>query len=290
MDLKRRALLFVASCFLFSSAMAAQNSESNQTWLPLIAQTAHHEPVIGLTAGSLNIMVGKNQATDLQLLDSAGLPLRLGVLVDASKSQNQDFPQLFAAAKQFAMSALRGPNDRAFLMKFDIASAATGWLTREQVSSVPEDARTGGGTALYDAIVSAVRNHLGTPDWSKPTRRVLVLISDGEDNESHVTLEAAGMEAVHDGVVIFAFDTNEKDSPGDKVMRGIAKRTGGKFFIANNDKAATKDFSELLEMMNGMYLVNFIATSDTHGNRDIRVKTVVGEKLEMSYPEKLGKQ
>ena len=67
----------------------------------------------------------------------------------------------------------------------------------------------GGGTPLYEAVPMACKERMGPIDRHKPAaRRILVLISDGQDNQSHVTKEVAASEALRAGAVIFTIDTD----------------------------------------------------------------------------------
>ncbi len=216
--------------FLFAGVIEGQTPQSARTWIPLIVETSHHALVLNLSPESLVITENKVQATDIRLLGPAELPLRLGILIDVSNSErDRNFPKLFAAAKDFAARALRGAEDRVFFMKFDATPEDTGWITRDQILGVPETQRAGGvGTAIYDSVVSACVNRIGAADWSKPARRVLVLISDGEDNQSHVGRDVALTDAIQEGVVIFAFDNGTPGGDtimlrGDTIMEDFAK-------------------------------------------------------------------
>jgi len=114
--------------------------------------------------------------------------MELGVLIDASGSQRSaDLNEILNAAKQFVGESIRGPEDRVFFLTFNATAQATEWLKREQLQSATVEIKIGGGTALYDALAMACKQRMGPRDWKKPARRILVLISDGEDNASHIT-------------------------------------------------------------------------------------------------------
>jgi Ca-activated chloride channel family protein len=78
----------------------------------------------------------------------------------------------------------------------------------------------------------ACKERLGPPDRQKPARRILVLISDGEDNQSHVTREAAASEALRAGAVIFTIDTDLSGMSyrGLRIMESLAEVTCGESF------------------------------------------------------------
>jgi hypothetical protein len=88
--------------------------------------------------------------------------------------------------------SIRGPEDRVFFLTFDVTPHASEWLKKEQLQSTTVKVKIGGGTALYDAVAMACKQRMGPRDWRKPARRIMVLISDGEDILSHITREKAG--------------------------------------------------------------------------------------------------
>jgi Ca-activated chloride channel family protein len=120
------------------------------------------------------------------------LPLRLGLLVDTSNSVNRNFYFEQKASIQFLRQVVRPGPDRAFVLGF--ASQAN--LTQdysddpEQLAAGVMALRNGGGTALFDAIDVACDKFIAKED-SEPTARILIVISDGDDNGSTVTLSQA---------------------------------------------------------------------------------------------------
>lgn len=137
--------------------------------------------------------------------------------------------------------------------------------------------------------VPGLRSHthnqqrFGPRDWSKPTCRVLVLISDGEDNLSHVTRDEALLEALKAGTVIFAIDTREAgiESRGDKIMQNFAKLTGGEFFRGVGRKEI---FARIKESIDGMYYLSYAPPDASKtGWHEIEVKPSKKEKIELSY-------
>jgi Ca-activated chloride channel family protein len=178
-------------------------------------------------------------------VQGADLPLELGVLIDASSSQRSaDLNDILKAAKQFVSEAIHGEDDRVFILQFAATPHATGWLTREQLQSAPVKASIGGGTALYDAVAMACKERMGPIDRQKPVaRRILVLISDGEDNRSHVTHEVAASEALRAGAVVFTIDTDlsRMSYRGLRIMERLAEVT-----VSLSIRSAANKFQESL--------------------------------------------
>lgn len=97
----------------------------------------------------------------------------------------------------------------------------------DQLQSPTVRVGVGRGTALYDSLAIACQERRGPRDWTKPTRRVLVLISDGDDNQSLRTRGEAIAEAQKSGAVIFAINTFIGPmSKGEKTMEDLAELTG----------------------------------------------------------------
>ena len=143
------------------------------------------------------------------------LPLRIGMLLDTSNSIRDRIKFEQDAATNFLYSVLRRNKDAAFVMTFDdepqIIQAFTGEADklRDQIVST----RAGGGTAIYDAIYEACEKQLSHPprppgDQPDVVRRVMILISDGEDNLSNHTRAEAIEMAQRFSVVIYAISTS----------------------------------------------------------------------------------
>ena len=267
----------------------AQESAAPRVAIPLIASGSHHRP-ISVTAESLAITDQKTTVTGASLVRGADLPLELGVLIDASSSQRSaDLDDILKAAKQFVDEVIRGPEDRVFFLKFEATPHATEWLKREQLQGATIKVGIGGGTALYDALAMACKQRMGPRDWQKPTRRILVLISDGEDNLSHITRDEAASEALRAGAVIFTMDTelSGMSLKGEKVMENFAKLTGGESFSQVGRNDLPKVFASIEEMIESMcYLTYVPPEASKSGLHEVEVKRAPNEKFKLSYARK----
>ena len=128
------------------------------------------------------------------------------MLIDTSNSVAHS--SLYAPAVQgvtdFLNESLTGPQDKAFFVSFSALPYGTRFLTRAEVTSLKLNFSTGGGTALYDALQRACLERMKS-DPAPPARRVLLVLSDGDDNLSHVDRNAAIAAAQGAGAVVFAF-------------------------------------------------------------------------------------
>jgi Ca-activated chloride channel homolog len=105
--------------------------------------------------------------------------------------------------------------------------------------------RAGGGTAMYDALYFACRDKLMKQEQTGPVRRAIILLSDGEDNLSHVTREEAIEMAERAEVIVYTISTNISGMKGngDKVLERIAEATGGRAFFPSRCARCRMRFS-----------------------------------------------
>jgi hypothetical protein len=147
--------------------------------------------------------------------------------------------------------------------------------------------RVGGGTALYDALAMACKERMGPREWQESTRRILVLISDGEDNTSHITRDEAALEALRAGAVIFTIDTDLSGMSykGLKVMQNLAEVTGGGSFSQVRWNDGPKVFVRIKDMIDGMYYLRYVPP-DASKRAVHEVQVAPKEKFKLSYARK----
>ena len=261
----------------------AQELSAPKVAIPLIANGSRHKPT-GITVESLVITDQKTTVAGASLLRGADLPVELGILIDVSKSQRDvHLDDILKATKQFVDESIRGPEDRVFFLQFDARPQATEWLRKDQLQGTTIKVAIGGGTALYDALAMACQQRMGPRDWTKPTRRVLLLISDGEDNLSHITRADAAAEAIKGGVVIFTINTDVsgKSFRGEKAMENLSTVIGGESFSG----AGRKVFATIQESIDGIYYLSYVppdtAKSALH---KVEVKAAPKEEFKLLYP------
>jgi Ca-activated chloride channel homolog len=119
--------------------------------------------------------------------------------------------------------------------------------------------RPGGGTALYDALYFACRDKLLKGSKSVTVRRAIILLSDGEDNQSHVTREEAIEMAQRAEAIVYTISTNVSGTkgPGDKVMERIADATGGRAFFPFQIRDVANAFAEIQDELRSQYAVSY---------------------------------
>jgi Ca-activated chloride channel homolog len=190
------------------------------------------------------------------------LPLRVGLLVDASNSIRDRFKFEQEAAIEFLNTIVRPKSDLAFVLGFDSTAEVTQDFTNdtEDLSKGVRQLRPGGGTAMYDAVYYACRDKLLKDNTSRyATRRAVILISDGEDNQSRVTREEAVEMAQRAEVIVYAISTNISGTRlrGDKVLERFADATGGRVFFPFKLQDVADAFSEIQSELRSQYAVAY---------------------------------
>jgi len=278
------------ACLLVFFAFPAFGQDSSpRVIIPLIAFGVHHRPTT-VSPQSLLITDQTIAVNGVDLLPGTNLPLELGVLIDTSNSRlSSDLGKTLKEMNHFVSETVRGPEDRMFLLTFDSTPQMTEWLDKDQLQKTSVPVRVGGATALYDSLAIACQKRFGPRDWTRPTRRILLLISDGDDNQSLRTRGEAVSEALKSGAVIFTIDTLQTGivSKGDKTMAYFAELTGGESFDALGSDDIPRVFTKIRELINGMYYVRYLPPSTTNGPlHEVEVKPASKEKLKLSYARK----
>ena len=213
------------------------------------------------------------------------LPLRVGLLIDASTSIRLQFKFEQQAATEFLLQVLRPQTDRAFIMGFN----AKAYITQDYTNN-PDALETGinklqpaGGTALYDAIYTACRDRLLSAAPAQATvRKALVVVSDGDDNQSRAYLDDAIKECQRAQAEVYTISTNAGPSRdrGDDTLSKISLATGGTAFFPKRLEDISNEFNSIqLELRSQYALAYKPADFKTDGS----FRTIYFEALDRRY-------
>jgi Ca-activated chloride channel family protein len=277
-----------------------------------IIQVVNLVDVLFTVLNRRNKLVPDLQKEDFQIFDEkfpqdiryfskqSDLPLRIGMLVDTSNSIRDRIKFEQDASINFLFSVLRRGRDEAFVMTFDdepqVVQAFTSdaGLLRDQIMQT----RAGGGTAIYDAIYQACQNELSHPprppgDQPDVVRRVMILISDGDDNLSTHTRGEAIEMAQRTSVVIYTISTstqwiqlsqtdpdklaNRKThlTEGDKILQDLADETGGRAFFPYHVDDLDQSFQDIGDELRNQYSIAYIPTNYVLDGRYHRIRIEV---------------
>src|SRR5690242_6109226 len=165
--------------------------------------------VTDLTKDEFQVFENKKPQNILEFTSETDLPLRLAILIDTSNSIRDRFRFQQEAATNFVNSVIRKA-DKAVVVSFDSGAELVADLTDDthKLENAIRGLRPGGGTALYDAIYFACKDKLMLDQPMYKFRRAMVILSDGEDNESRTSREQALEMAQRADTVIYTISTN----------------------------------------------------------------------------------
>jgi len=239
-------------------------------------------------------MVNDLQQSDVRILDDnkppervvqfspqSKLPLRLALLVDTSGSVQNRFAFEKHAATQFVEKMLNGTSDLGFIAGFSEKTTVTQDFTGQQaeLGIGIEKLANGGGTALFDAVSYACEKLAAYPE-DQQVARVLVILSDGEDNSSNGALKRSIRAAELSGVAIYTVSTRGgvgDKSDADRVLEMLAERSGGDAIFPDNILTLGKSLDKLHDLIRSRYFVSY-KPADFMPNGSYRTISVSAEK------------
>ena len=236
--------------------------------------------VTNLDKDDFEITESKKSQQIVEFTAEANLPLRIGILIDTSNSIRDRFRFQQEAATDFVNTVIRPGEDKGMVVSFDSTAELISDLTdsTEQLGRAIHSLRPGGGTSLYDAIYFACKEKLMGDQPRDKFRRAIVMLSDGEDNDSRYSREQA-LEMAHKAdVVIYSISTNISRIPtdGDKVLRYFAEETGGLAFFPFKSQDLAQSFeniaNELRHQYNVLYRPEPLKADGLYHSVSIRVK------------------
>jgi Ca-activated chloride channel homolog len=296
--------LFISGLMLAARAQQSTDSGSTKPQMPEDAQAPlnpNQLPPITVTSGLVHLVATvtdkhRSFVTDLDQNDfkvlengvpqqirffgrETDLPLRIGLLLDTSNSIRPRFSFEQEAAIDFLNRVIRRNKDEAFLMTFDnepeVVQGFTGDLAL--LTDAIHNQRAGGGTALDDAIYRAseiLTNPPLPPGPDPEVRRVIVVISDGEDNLSDHALSDAIESAIRSETAIYAISTNtdwlaidDASNPskyhltdGDRTLQMFSDQTGGRCFFPYRVDDLAQSFLDIGTELRSQYYIAYAPT------------------------------
>lgn len=227
--------------------------------------TDHGKSVTDLTGADIGIRDDrKAPAAILGFRNEAQLPLRLGLVIDTSDSIASRFSFEQHAAINFLQKVVTSKDDLAFVVGVANSVLVVQDFTGDQktIAHAVDQLVPLGGTALWDAVALAA-DKLADLAEIQPVARILVVISDGEDNSSSVTLKEAIQRAQHGEVAIYTVSTREYEQEnstallGDHALRTLAELTGGAAFTPGSIRRLNSSLADLQQVLRGRYLISY---------------------------------
>lgn len=210
------------------------------------------------------------------------LPLSIALVVDTSGSIRDKLALEQEAAIEFFYTILRRGKDRGMAISFDSAVEVQQEFTDdpEVLASSIHKIRAGGGTSLFDAVYLAISERLAKEPDNR--RKVIILISDGDDNSSRISQTETLEIAQRYNVIIYCISTNQsayfggkEQVRGDNVLKKLAGETGGRPMFPAKVADMSLQFRDIGEELRAQYSIGYIPTRpDDNSFRKLRIEVV----------------
>jgi len=231
----------------------------------LFTVTDHGRSVRDLKSTEINILDDKRPpATVVDFRAESHLPLRLALLIDTSQSVTDRLSFEQAAGADFLHEVLTGKDDLAFVAGFSnsvvLVQDFTGDLA--QLSHGMNQLVSVGGTSIWDAVAFAAEKLVEKPEV-QPVARMIVVISDGDDNSSSATLKQAIEKAQRSDVAVYTVSTRNDDperseqSTGNHALKTLAQHTGGVAFFPGSSSHLKRSLADLQQVIRSRYLISY---------------------------------
>jgi Ca-activated chloride channel homolog len=187
------------------------------------------------------------------LFGAGSLPITIVVLFDDSASMRESRPSTKVATTAFIERL--GPNDRATVGIFSRSVRILGGLTSDRAELLKRldvEAPLVAGTAIWDGInaaMSVLEEERG--------RRVVLVVTDGDDNSSEVDPRELASRAARDGVMIYAVGIRGGDGRMSKGLRDLAAQTGGAFLELRARDNLRSAFQRVVDELRNQYVLGF---------------------------------
>ena len=235
--------------------------------------------VTDLEKQNLKISEDNRPQTITNFTRETDLPLTIAILIDTSTSIRDRFKFEQQAAIDFLYRTLRPKKDKALLITFDSAIELVQDYTdnAELLAKAIRQVRPGGGTKMFDGIYLACQEKLK----AEAGRKVLILISDGDDNLSLGTLAGTLEMAQKSDVSIYTISTNSSGFFGitapkaDKVLKRLADDTGGRAFFPFKAEDLSESFQDISAELRSQYSVAYRSSNPARDGsfRSVRIET-----------------
>ncbi len=233
------------------------------------AATDHGRSVTNLASSEIQIHDNSQLPESiLSFRNESELPLRLGLIIDTSNSVTDRFRFEQEAATKFLKTVVTDKDDLAFVVGVNNSVLLVQDFTADQTLTARAVGQLapGGGTALWDAVAFAA-NKLARHSETQTVARILIVISDGQDNSSKSTLKQAVGRAQQAEVSVYTVSTRERSLQepsgliGDHALKTLSELTGGSAFMPGSVHGLNGSLADLQQVIRGRYFVSYKPSS-----------------------------
>jgi Ca-activated chloride channel family protein len=251
--------------------------------LPVTVSDKNNRFVVDLKETDFEIIEDKTPQTIISFNPQSNLPLDVAMLIDTSNSVKPKLKFERDAAYSFLETVLKYRQDRALLATFDSQIELRQDLTNrlDLLTRAIDKIKAQGGTKMYDAIYSVCEEKMMSPTLVG-RRRVMVVITDGEDTESERTLQAAIEIAQRSETTVYVISTKAGgffgvqagmvDRKEDKDLKRLSEETGGRAFFTGEVIELEKSLAEITRELRNQYMIVYQPTNENYDGKERRIE------------------
>ena len=277
-------LLFAGILFSQSGVQAPHRVEVNVVQVPLLITVTDGTGrlITTLNKDSFRVYEGNRLQKIESFSRDSNLPLSIALLIDQSSSAIDKLEFERAAALDFFNNTVKRGKDRAMLIGFSSDAKMLADFTDdpEKFADGLKKLEAGGGTAVYDTLFLAAQQKLAQEKGER--RKLIILISDGDDTASRYSLATALATVQKNDVLIYAISINriadmknDERERGDKAIRQMVDETGGRAYYPAKISELAAEFKKIEAELRSQYALAYSPTNPFDGTyRKLRVDMV----------------
>lgn len=234
--------------------------------LPIFVTDQKGKSVSGLESNSFHVF-DDGRPQQISLFESEDVPVTVGLVIDNSGSMRNKLPEVIAASEEFAKSS--NPRDEMFVVNFNqtvsmgLPEGVPFTSDINQLLGAVSKNRAAGNTALYDGLAVAL-DHLKAGTAS---RKALIVISDGGDNSSQLSLQRLLTRAQASNAQIYTLGVFDDVFAGKDmgVLKRLAKVTGGKAYFPDSPRQITGICQQIAQDLRHQYTIGYHPSDTNRG-------------------------
>jgi len=267
-----------------ASESMAITSNVQEVNLSLVVTDKKGHFVPNLTASDITIQDNAKPPDKITYFNQfTDLPLRIALVIDGSDSVFFAFNDEKHAALDFLKHVTRS-SDLALIIGFNqdtlIAQTASG--DTQLLAHAIKALRPGGQTAVYDAVNVAIQQ-LNQIKENGPSRHVIILFTDGEDNASHIDLRNAVSVAQQNETTVYVLNLGYPSQEAQNAMKQLAELTGGEFHYTREVTSIDSAFSKLVRDLRSQYAIGYKPANTVADGSFHRITVSAPNKLRLRY-------
>ncbi|HEX5080578.1 MAG TPA: VWA domain-containing protein [Blastocatellia bacterium] len=251
--------------------------------LPVTVTNKNNGFVVDLKETDFQVIEDKIPQTIISFNPLSNLPIDVAMLMDTSNSVKPKLKFERDAAYSFLETVLKYRQDRALLATFDSQVELHQDLTNrlDLLTKAIDRIKAQGGTKMYDAIYSVCEEKMMSPT-TLGRRRVMVVITDGEDTESERSLQDAIDIAQRSETTIYVISTKAGgffgvqagtvDRKEDKDLKRLAEETGGRAFFTAEVIELEKSLTQITRELRNQYIIAYQPTNENFDGKERKIE------------------